>query len=275
MENAPLLVVSDIDGTLLNSQDRVIPRLREVISRAVRAGAEVALATGRPHRWIHPVLEQLPVRPVCVTANGAVLYDSAEDKVLRAHELAPATMADVVTTARAALAEHGGVAVACERVGTSAFDPEDETFVISPGYLHTWAEQGFGVLTEEEVVSEPAVKLILRNDRLTAPQMYELIAPHVDEAQAHVTFSMNEGLIEVAAPGVTKALGVSTLAGLHAVPQERTVTFGDMPNDIEMLEWAGLGVAMGNARDEVKAAADEVTTTNDEGGVARVLERWF
>lgn len=275
MEHAPQLVISDIDGTLLNSQDRVIPRLREVITRAVRSGAEVALATGRPHRWIYPVLEQLPVRPVCVTANGAVLYDSGEDKVLRAHELAPETMSDVVAAARGALAAHGGVAVACERVGTSAFDPEDETFVISPGYVHTWAEQGFGVFTEEEVVSEPAVKMILRNDNLTAPQMYGLIAPHVDESKAHVTFSMNEGLIEIAAPGVTKALGVSTLAELHGVEQSRTVAFGDMPNDIEMLRWVGFGVAMGNARDEVKAAADHITGTNDEGGVAQVLERWF
>lgn len=275
MDTAPKLVVSDIDGTLLNSQDRIIPRLRDVLGRAIRSGTEIALATGRPHRWIYPVLEQLPIRPVCVTANGAVLYDSATDRVLRAHELAPATMNDVVAAAREALAEHGGVSIACERAGLSAFEPEEEMFVIAPGYLHTWAEQGFGVLPEEEVIAAPAVKLILRNDRLSAPQMYRLIAPHVDATKAHVTFSMNEGLIEVAAPGVTKALGVSTLAQLHGIDRAETVTFGDMPNDIEMLEWAGLGVAMGNARDEVKNVADLITTTNDEGGVAEVLERWF
>jgi Cof subfamily protein (haloacid dehalogenase superfamily) len=272
---APKLVASDIDGTLLNSQERVLPRVRAAVIRAVESGAEVALATGRPHRWIFPVLEQLPIRPVCVTANGAVLYDSANDKILRSHALESATMHEVLGLARKAFGEVGGVAIGCERVGVSAFDPEEEMFVISPDYLHTWEAQGYSILPEDEVMSEPAVKMLLRNEFLTAPEMYELLAPHVDPQVAHLTFSMNEGLLEVAAPGVTKALGVSTLAELHEIDQADVIAFGDMPNDIEMLRWAGTGVAMGNARDSVKQAADLTTATNEEAGVAQVLEQWF
>ena len=115
IRTAPALVASDIDGTLLNSSDRVIPRLREAIIRATAAGCEVALATGRPHRWIHDVLRQLPIRPVCVTSNGAVLYDSAADRVLDSHVLAPATMSAVLNAAERALAGEGGVAVAADR----------------------------------------------------------------------------------------------------------------------------------------------------------------
>lgn len=272
---APRLVASDVDGTLINSQDRIIPRVRDVIVRAVQAGTEVALATGRPHRWIFPVLDQLPIRPVCVTSNGAVVYDSANDRVLATHALEPDTMAEVLDLAKQAFHEVGGIAIGCERVGQSAFDPEEEMFVISPGYLHTWEEQGYGVAPEHEVISQPAVKMILRHEQLTAPEMFDLLSPYIDPDVAHVTFSMNEGLLEVAAPGVTKALGVAKLATLHDIDQQDVIAFGDMPNDIEMLAWAGTGVAMGNARDSVKDVADFTTGTNDEGGLAMVLERWF
>lgn len=272
---APKLVASDIDGTLLNSADRVIPRLREVIARATAEGCEVALATGRPHRWIQPVLEQLPIRPVCVTSNGAVLYDSDADEVVRTHLLDPEIMAEVLGAAEEALAERGGVFVGCERGGRTSRDNPEDIFIIAPGYEHTWAEQGFGVASPSEVIAEPAVKMILRNETMTAPEMYAAIAPHVDPERAHLTYSMNQGLIEVAAPGVTKALGIANLANLHGVYQAETIAFGDMPNDIEMLQWAGHGVAMGNANASVKEVADETTASNDEGGVADVLERWF
>ncbi|RNE50001.1 HAD family hydrolase [Corynebacterium alimapuense] len=274
-EHAPTLIASDVDGTLLDSRERVTPRVRDAVIRAVRSGAEVALATGRPHRWIYPVLDQLPIRPVCVTANGAVLYDSANDRVLRAHVLEPETMESVLGSALEAFHSYGGVAIGCERAGSSALDAEEEMFLTSPNFLHTWEGQGFGVVPAHEVIAEPAVKLILRNERLSASEMYDLISPFIDPMDAHVTFSMDEGLLEVAAPGVTKALGVSTLAQLHGLEQKDVLCFGDMPNDIEMLQWAGFGVAMGNARTSVKQAADYVTGTNDDSGVAQVLERWF
>jgi len=81
--------------------------------------------------------------------------------------------------------------------------------------------------------------------------------------------------LEISAPQVTKAAGLMAVAQFYGVPASDVVAFGDMPNDIEMLQWAGLGVAMGNADERVKVAADEITTSNDDFGVARVLERLF
>lgn len=275
MDSAPGLVISDIDGTLIDSQERVIPRLREVITRLTVGGAQLALATGRPHRWLEPVLEQLPVRPVCVCANGAVLYDAASGRVLQAHTLTPSVMTAVTAAAREAMADHGGVGVAVERVKVGMDNPESDCFAVTEEYFPAWEAPDFSVEPEADVLAQPAVKLLLRNIHLDAAQMFELINPVVDPTKAHVTFSMSEGLLEVASPGVTKALGAADLGVMHGVDQSAMVAFGDMPNDIEMLEWVGLGVAMGNARPEVKAAADHVTTTNNEGGVADVLERWF
>lgn len=267
----PALIASDIDGTLLNSDYRVPRRNRDALTRASAAGAEVALATGRPFRWIGDVLDQLTVRPVCATSNGAVLYDSATDTVLAKHELSPAVMAAVVEAASVL----PPFAVGAERAGTSVTDAPEDLFVVSPGFNNTWEEQGFGEARIDDVISAPAVKLILRNEFMTAPQMYELIAPLIDPSQAHITYSMNEGLLEVAAPGVTKALGMQHLCSLHDISQSRTIAFGDMPNDIEMLQWVNHGVAVANAHPDVKAAADEVGVGNGEGALGHVLERWF
>lgn len=273
---APKLVASDVDGTLIDSAERVPARLREVITRMTAQGTAMALSTGRPARWIYTVLEQLPVRPVCVCANGAVIYDSATDRILKAHTLAPETMVEVVALARAAMADHGGVSFAVERAGRSAFDNVDELFLVTPEYSHAWPTlDDHGVVPIDTLISEPATKLLLRSDFLESKEMFDLIRPVIPEKVGHVTFSMSGGLLEVAAPGVTKALGVSYLAELLEVAQEDVITFGDMPNDIEMLQWAGRGVAMGNARPEVKAVSDFVTATNDEAGVADVLEWWF
>ena len=276
MENfparAPRLIASDIDGTLLDRNHRVPRRNRDAVARAVQQGAYFALSTGRPFRWIAPVLEQLPARPVCVTSNGAVLYDSAEDRVMSAHELSPAALAEVVDVAQTVL---GTVGFGAERAGGSLADAVEDLFVVERHYSENALFEGFGVVSMGELVGQPAVKFLIRNTDFSAPELYELIAPHIDPELAHLTYSMQEGILEVAAPNVTKRRGVEWLTEHTGVAQQETIAFGDMPNDIEMLTWAGCGVAMENAHPEVKAAADAVTVANHQAGVAKVLERWF
>ncbi|MBI8990155.1 HAD hydrolase family protein [Corynebacterium meridianum] len=271
----PLLVGSDIDGTLITSAERVSPRTRECLSRFIDAGGVLALATGRPPRWLLPVLEQLPVRPMAVCANGAVLYDSATDRIVDTHPLLPDQLRTIVDTARAILAADGGVGVAVERAGNSAFDPQPELFIIAPEWAHAWPAIDFGEAGEDELLAEPAIKLLLRNEGLDSGDMYRRLAPAIPPEMAHLTYSVSEGLLEVAAPGITKAVGLREISRTLGIPAERAICFGDMPNDTEMLRWAGRGVAMGNAAPELKIAADETTVTNDEDGLAAVLERWY
>lgn len=271
---APKLIASDIDGTFLNSDGRVTPRLRQVVARAVSEGAYFCLATGRPHRWLIPVLDQVTVSPICVCANGAVVYDPTSDTVLHSFELAPGPMAEIVADVSRALdgVPHGyGV----ERVGSSALDPEHEVFLITPEYNPDAWDARFGIVPVADLVAVPAAKLLVRCAALTSAQMHALIAPVVDPEVAHVTYSMDEGLIEISCPGVNKAAGVAVLAERYGVAAEDVIAFGDMPNDVEMLSWAGTGVAMANASPVLFAAADHVTASNDEDGVAAVLEQWF
>lgn len=271
----PLLVASDIDGTFIDSRERVTRRLREAVVRMLRHGTPLVLATGRPPRWLYPVVEQLPVKPLCVCANGALVYDSARDDIIFSRTLDCDVLHDVVRLARAATESIGGIGVAVERAGTSAHDPAEELFVVTERYDHAWESAEHGELSEDEVLAEPATKLLLRNSAVSSDLLCDLVAPVVDAEVAHVTYSMPDGLIEVSAPGVTKRAGLEFVADLVGAEPKDVVCFGDMPNDIEMVSWAGHGVAMGNAHDALKAAADEVTTSNDDDGVARVLERWF
>jgi hydroxymethylpyrimidine pyrophosphatase-like HAD family hydrolase len=104
--------------------------------------------------------------------------------------------------------------------------------------------------------------------------MAAVLAKHIG-LEGDITYSTNNGLIEIVPLGISKATGVEELTHPLGIAAEAVVAFGDMPNDVPLLQWAGHGVAMGNAHPDAVAAADEVTASNADDGLARVLERWW
>src|SRR5699024_3839344 len=153
--------------------------------------------------------------------------------------------------------------------------PLDELYVVDEIYAEHAPFEGFGVAPVEGVVAQPAVKLIIRNPDMQSQELFDLINPHVDPEIGHVTFSIPDGMLEVAAPGISKAVGVGFLDSQYVVTHKDIMMVGDMRNAIEMLEWAAIGDAMDNAVQSVKVAADIVTVLNAEFGVAHIVERWF
>jgi Cof subfamily protein (haloacid dehalogenase superfamily) len=268
---APRLVATDVDGTLLDTEDQVTPRAAAVIGRLVAAGVGFVLVTGRPPRWIPPIVAQLGVARLAVCANGGVLYDAAQDRILWSCTLDPATLADLAVAAATALP---GCGLAVERVGVGAFDSGGAPFVAEASYRHAWPDADNDVAPRSELLSRPAVKLLIRSPELSSDAMVAALAPVIG-ATADLTFSHPRGLVEVSPPGVTKATGLAEVAERFGVPAADVVAFGDMPNDLEMLRWAGHGVAMGNAHPALLEVADEVTAGNGDDGLALVLERWF
>lgn len=266
---APRLVATDVDGTLLDPDERVPPRAVAVVDRLVAAGTEFVLVTGRPPRWIPPVTEQLGRTCLAVCANGAVLYDATEDHVVWSRSLSAETLARLADAAAEALP---GCGVAVERVPTRAFD-EAETFLAEPDYSHAWPG-ALHVAPRDEVLAQPAVKLLVRAPGLSSDAMVAALAPAFGDL-ADLTFSTPRGLVEASPPGVTKATGLAEVAERLGVDAADVVAFGDMPNDLEMLRWAGHGVAMGNAHPALLEAADEITAHHGDDGLALVLERWF
>lgn len=269
-------MATDIDGTLLDSRDHVPSAHREAFAAAAAAGATVCLATGRPPRWIPEILDELGQTPLAVCANGAVLLDTASGEILWSSLLEPDVLEELARIVHSALP---GAGLAAERVG---LDAADDDFVASPDYEHAWIQPESVEVGHAEVIERPVFKLLARVPGMSSAEM----AAAVRDAAAHlatVTYSTENGLIEFAPPGISKATTLASLADrvsavrFERAPGEppRTVAFGDMPNDVEMLRWADLGVAMGNAHPAVVEAADEVTLSSDEGGIAAVLSRWF
>lgn len=267
----PKLVASDVDGTLIDPYERVTARTRDVVAALVADGVQFVLATGRPPRWIAPVVAGLGFAPLCVCGNGAVLYDPETDQVLSTTVLDVPTLAWLADLAEKVLP---GCGLAAERVGASAQDAVTPQFVSSPEYVHAWLNPDDTAVARDEVIASPAIKMLIRLPGASSGDMAATLAGHIG-GRADITFSTDHGLVEISAPGVTKAHGLRIIGERLGIDAADMVAFGDMPNDVPMLRMAGLGVAMGHAHPEAIAAADEVTGTNSEDGVARVLERWW
>lgn len=266
----PGLVASDVDGTLLDPWERVSARTARVVRR-VAAETPFVLVTGRPPRWIPHVVDGLGVEGIAVCANGAVVYDSAADRVLHSVEIDPVLLHDAARELREALP---GCSFGVERTPDGARTRIDEQFLAEEGFRRLWPNQDIRVVPTARLLGKPASKLLVLHERMTSEQM-AVVVDEVMSAELQLTFSTGAGLIELSTPGADKAGGLAKVAEELGVPAEDVIAFGDMPNDIPMLDWAGHGVAMRNAHSGVLAVANETTATNGEDGVAQILERWW
>ncbi len=267
----PGLVASDVDGTLLDPAERVSDRTRAVVHRVVAAGVPFVLVTGRPPRWIPPIVDQLAHAGAAVCANGAVLYDAATDCVRYAVTLDPKQLRNAADAVAAALP---GAKLAVELPAGKARMNGAGQFLAEADYTHPWPGADSETAPRGVLLARPAIKMLVRLPDVSSDVMAVAVR-EILGAELDVTFSTGHGLIELSAPGVTKGTGLAQLATELGVPPAEVVAFGDMPNDLPMLHWAGWGVAMANAHPAVLGMADEVTAPNSEDGLALVLERWF
>ncbi|HEX6970074.1 MAG TPA: HAD family hydrolase [Micromonosporaceae bacterium] len=265
MGHLPRLIATDLDGTLLRDDESISARTADLLDRLTAEGRQVVLVTGRPIRWLQRVYEQLSMPLPAICANGAVVYDPVEDRVLRTHPLSPGRLAEVVRRLRAEVPE--------VRFAVEVTDGRE-----------LWHETGYPVYrqdepvrlvdTPEELFSAPAVKLLARSGDHDAETFVRLVAGAV-QGLAEATHSSYSGLVEISAMGVTKAAGLAWFCDRHGLSADDVLAFGDMPNDLPMLTWAGRAVAVANAHPAVREIVHDVAPTNDEDGVAAYLERLF
>nr|WP_246541176.1 HAD family hydrolase [Mycobacterium spongiae] len=271
MPTRPALIACDVDGTLLDDAETVTARTRAAVRAAVDDGARFILATGRPPRWVWPVVEALGFAPIAVCANGAVVYDPATDRVVSVRTLSVDILAALAEIATRVIP---GAGLAVERIGDSAHDTATPQFVSSPGYEHAWLNPDNTEVSVEDLLSAPAIKLLIRKSGASSADMAAELAKHIG-FEGDITYSTNNGLVEIVPVGISKATGVDEVARPVGISESEVLAFGDMPNDVPMLLRAGRGVAMGNAHPDALDAADEITAPNTNDGVARVLERWW
>lgn len=259
MNFQPHLVALDIDGTLVDEMGELADGVYDAVQTVLQAGVPVVLSTGRGWLSTEMIYEQLDLPPGwAVTANGATVVTNPPLELRYQELFDPAeTLQHVARMAPNALL---GVQDGLTWRVTRPF-PEGE--------LHGEVT----VSTLEEMSQRPVSRIVVRDPDASEEEFFDLTAQlGLHEVSYFIGWS---AWLDIAPRGVDKAHGLEKVLPHLGVRRENVLALGDGRNDIEMLQWAGRGVAMGNAPDEVKAAAHHVTGTYDAGGVADEIARWF
>jgi Cof subfamily protein (haloacid dehalogenase superfamily) len=257
------LVATDLDGTLVHSDGTVTARTRAALVAAEEAGLDVVFVTGRPLRWAAQVFEHVGGHGLAVVSNGALVWGVAAD--------APYLSRPIPAEATMAVAERLRDVLPAVRFATETVNG----WSMEPGYAAHPEDDGSGRTPRRtapisELAAEPVLKLLgLCPGR--DPDELVAIAEQAVGDLATVTHS-SFPLLEISARGVTKASTLALLCERRGITAEEVVALGDMPNDLPMLTWAGTSYAMANAHPAVREAAAHVTASNDDDGVAQVLE---
>ncbi|MFH7337179.1 HAD hydrolase family protein [Streptomyces sp. KHY 26] len=267
----PRLIATDLDGTLLHDDKSVSPRTVAALAAAEQAGIEVFFVTGRPARWMDVVSDHVHGHGLAICGNGAAVVDlhggPGAHRFTKVRDLARANALDAVRLLREAAP---GTVFAVEQ--TYGFHQE-------PAYPKLHMEVPGHLLSAEELLApdgptagQPVLKILAHHAALDPDAFLTLARLAVGE-RATVTRSSPSALLELSGPGVSKASTLALCCAERGISHEEVVAFGDMPNDIEMLTWAGRSYAMGNAHPDAIAAASGRTAANTEDGVAIVIEQ--
>ncbi|MEU9096652.1 HAD family hydrolase [Streptomyces sp. NPDC048361] len=257
------LVATDLDGTLLRSDGSVSQRTRDALAAATAAGAAHIVVTGRAVNWTRHILDDLGYDGLAVCGQGAQVYHAGEHRLLTSvtldRQLAGLALSKIE-------AEIGPLALAASRDGL------DGDVLVGPGYR---VQEGPLPVNRFEDLAElwsaPLNKVYIQHpdydDDALAAITRQVVGSLVGVVMA------GAGVVELLPLGLSKATGLSLAARRLGCKAADTIAFGDMPNDIPMFGWAEHGVAMANAHDELKAVAHEITASNDDDGIAVVLEQ--
>jgi Cof subfamily protein (haloacid dehalogenase superfamily) len=257
------LIASDLDGTLLlpggeGASERTLKALRAVVD----AGLVLVLVTGRPPRRVRELAPRLNVSGLAICCNGALIYDLDADAIVGHSPCDSEIVEHLVIRLREAAP---GVRFAFEMGAEYGCEPS-YLELAPPG-----SREGSLIGDALHFSRSTVTKLIVRHPEITLDALMQL-TQELGGASIAATHS-GAPFVEVSAAGVHKAWALAELAAARGIERADVVAFGDMPNDVAMLEWAGLGVAVANGHPAALAAADEVTLSNREDGVAIVLER--
>jgi Cof subfamily protein (haloacid dehalogenase superfamily) len=263
--SVPRVVATDLDGTIVRSDQTISARTTAALARAEAAGATVVLVTGRPPRWIAPVAEATGHHGVVICSNGAIIYDPHTESIIGSTLIPVEVLVKTVSILLEALPD---LSFAVE-TGTDVFRGH--------GYRGGWAIDLNDPLERHDldvVTSMDAAKLLASHPTMEV----DALLARVDELVGDLvepTHSNGRGLVEMGPRGVSKATTLAAFCASLGVTAEQVIAFGDMPNDLPMLAWAGTAYAVANAHPQVLASVDLRAASNDDDGVARILEELF
>ncbi|MBI2201496.1 MAG: HAD family phosphatase [Armatimonadetes bacterium] len=259
------LLVADIDGTLVTSDRKITPRVKQAVREAQARGVRICLATGRIWPSAQQYFRALGADPPAILLNGGMIYDFAADTILRRVPLAYEHARAVLEIIRAVPQVQPHLYVA-DKVYTGRtneytvrYSRKDSLHVEEVGDLVAFLPQ------------DP-MKILIIGPRAHLATVYEKVAALPQGINA--VFS-EETYLEILPKGSSKGAALAEMTKALGIPLEAVIAVGDNLNDLEMIRLAGLGVAMGNAPEELRRHAKYVTRTNDDEGLAEVIHRFI
>ncbi|RRK09927.1 HAD family phosphatase [Lactiplantibacillus garii] len=266
------LIISDIDGTPVDSRGELLPTTISGIRTAVQRGTNVVLASARPPRGMFQLAQQLGIDSTMIAYNGALTAKTNAANELQVFEQRPIpqTLAQAVNRLVMTHWPDASINVYANNdwfvAQNGSWEQQEAAGIGFPPHvtdLTAWLEAASEPVHKILIMAEPAIIRAIEK-ALTASTFAGLSA-----------YRSKDTYLEIVAAGVTKAAALRTLLKDDGLTPDQVIAFGDNFNDVAMLQMAGIGVAMGNAPAQVKAAADLVTTDNDQPGIQRVLARYF
>ena len=257
------LVATDLDGTLLHSDGTVTERTRRVLTAVEAKGITVVFVTGRPIRWMADLWEHVGGHGLAICSNGGIVYDVRARAVSTARTIPVDVGLRVGEILRTAIP---GTTFAIEMADGFAREPEFMPRLPVPA--------GLRIGRLPEIFDGSTVKMLARHESMAPEQFWAEAETHVGDLVT-TTWSSTGALVEMSAAGVTKASTLAMVCADRGVRADQVVAFGDMPNDLPMLQWAGTSFAMSNGHPSVLELADNLAPSNENDGVAATLEQLF
>lgn len=259
----PRLVATDLDGTLVRKDGSVSDYTRSVLTRLDERGIPVIFVTGRPMRWAELVFEHVGSHGLAIISNGALVWDVAAGLPRMERAMAPELVVKVANVLRDAVPGSNFAIETMHGLGLDhefmpRFPPADD---VRRAPL-------------EELVDGPVLKLLARHEELSPGDYWSLAEKAVGDLVT-VTWSSSTALLEISAAGVTKASTLAMVCDEMGIGADEVIAFGDMPNDLPMLTWAGTSYAMADAHPSVVSCASHIAPSHEDDGVARVLTEVF
>lgn len=260
----PHLIVLDLDGTLLTDQKTISPKTKETIVLARQQGHQVMIATGRPYRASKHIYNELELTTPIVNFNGAYVHNPSNKLFLPQHNpIELDTVKDIVESLQPYNLEN----IIAEVMDDMYLEKHDHNLLSVLGMGNPKITTG---KIREQLKDSPTSMLLHTSEDEVA-----IIRGYLEETKAEVIDHRRWGdpyhVIELVRTGIHKAIGLDVVAKSMQIPRERIIAFGDEDNDLEMIEFAGTGVAMKNSIPELKNIANAVTLSNNEDGIAEFL----
>jgi len=262
-----------MDGTLLDSGKKIPPENIDAVKLAKEAGVYFVIATGRHDSMIKAYLDDLHIEMPVISCNGAMVREPFSDRVFSLHPLTKEQTMDIVESAKSAGADYhiychdsiygekvSGKITYYTELNRQLPEREQIKLLTDPDYKKFIAES-----------DEEFFKVLILQDN---PDKLALARDRIHSRTGIMASQSDKNLIDVMQSGITKARAMAELCEKLGIRQEETAAIGDQLNDLHMIKWAGIGVAMANAVDEVKKAAQLVTgRSNNESGVAEAIKK--